>query len=382
MPSIKIHQQSEAPDPGHHIDYLPATFLAAVVWFLPSGTDSAAINSLSITFVSIVLEAVPFMFVGSLIGGIIEAFVSREWMIGVLPRRGWLTVCIAAGAGMLLPVCECGVVPVVRRLMGKGLPQSAAIAYLLGGPIVNPIVAISTALAYTFNWNIVALRLGLGYTTAVTIGLIIGRLFKDRIAINAQNSQDNRNPFSCGCISHIMTPDRTGKTGKETVGLEIIASETRTETLACGCSHRVQGTGWENRMGSAFLHAVDDFLSVGHYLVIGAFLAALAQTFIDRSVFMSITGIPFLSIVIMMVLAILLNLCSEADAFLAASFRGLMPLSAQMAFMLTGPMFDLKLLMMYKTVFKPRAIVALSALILVIVLGVSTGLEWIIGAAS
>ena len=144
---------------AHSIDYLPAFFLAAALVFLPSGSESGALNSLAIVFISIVLEAIPFMLIGSLVGGLIEAFVSRERMATFLPRKGWLTVCVAAGAGIVFPVCECAVVPVVRRLIGKGLPLSAAIAYLLGGPIVNPIVAASTTLAYAFDWRIVILRM-------------------------------------------------------------------------------------------------------------------------------------------------------------------------------------------------------------------------------
>ena len=118
---------------------------------------------------------------------------------------------------------------------------------------------------------------------------------------------------------------------------------------------------------------------MGHYLVIGAFIAALAQTYIDRSSFLSLTAAPVLSVVLMMALAILLNLCSEADAFIAASFRGLMPIPAQMAFLLTGPMFDLKLLLMYQSVFKRRAIVVLATLILAGVLAIAVGLEVING---
>jgi uncharacterized membrane protein YraQ (UPF0718 family) len=124
---------------------------------------------------------------------------------------------------------------------------------------------------------------------------------------------------------------------------------------------------------------MDDFLAVGHYLVIGAFIAALAQTYIDRSSFLSLTAVPVLAVVLMMILAILLNLCSEADAFIAASFQGLMPMPAQMAFMLTGPMFDLKLLFMYQTVFKRRAIAVLATLILLGILVVAVGLEMING---
>jgi uncharacterized membrane protein YraQ (UPF0718 family) len=124
---------------------------------------------------------------------------------------------------------------------------------------------------------------------------------------------------------------------------------------------------------------MDDFLAVGHYLVIGAFIAALAQTYIDRSSFLSLTAVPVLAVVLMMVLAILLNLCSEADAFIAASFQGLMPMPSQMAFMLTGPMFDLKLLLMYQSVFKRRTIAVLATLILAGVLAIAVGLEMVNG---
>ncbi len=334
---------------GTTIDYLPALFLAAALVFLPSGSESASLNSLAIVFVSIVLEAIPFMLIGSLVGGFIEAFISRERMATFLPRKGWLTVCIAAGAGIVFPVCECAVVPVVRRLIGKGLPFSAAIAYLLGGPIVNPIVAASTAMAYAFDWRIVILRMGLGYGIAVVIGMLMGGLFAGSEAIKDNGAALENNASSCSCHHH---------------------SHVHTHATS---------DNWVDKAGAAFTHAMDDFLAVGHYLVIGAFIAALAQTYIDRSSFLSLTSIPVLSVLLMMVLAILLNLCSEADAFIAASFQGLMPMPAQMAFLLTGPMFDLKLLLMYQSVFKRRAIVTLATLILGAVLAITVGLEMING---
>jgi uncharacterized membrane protein YraQ (UPF0718 family) len=146
----------------------------------------------------------------------------------------------------------------------------------------------------------------------------------------------------------------------------------------CGSSHGTSDR-WIDKAGEAFSHAKDDFLAVGHYLVIGAFIAALAQTYIDRSSFLSLAASPVLCVVLMMALAILLNLCSEADAFIAASFRGLMPIPAQMAFLLTGPMFDLKLLLMYQSLFKRRAIVVLASLILVAVLVTAIGIEMLNG---
>jgi uncharacterized membrane protein YraQ (UPF0718 family) len=372
------HENSTATR-GISIDFLPALFLAAALFFLPSGSESSALNSLAIVFVSIVLEAIPFMLVGSLVGGLIEAFVSRERMAALLPRKGWLTVCLAAGAGVVFPVCECAVVPVVRRLIGKGLPLSAAVAYLLGGPIVNPIVAASTALAYAFDWRVVALRLGLGYGIAVAIGMLMGRLFAGGGAVKDNGATFDSTVSSCGCQHHPMTQPLNGSATGTAQSFPLSTEQAgNTEACGCGCSHPVSDS-WLDKAGAAFAHAMDDFLAVGHYLVIGAFIAALAQTYIDRSSFLSLAAVPVLSVVLMMALAVLLNLCSEADAFIAASFRGLMPLPAQMAFLLTGPMFDLKLLLMYQSVFTRRAIAVLASLVLAAVLATSLGLEMLNG---
>jgi uncharacterized membrane protein YraQ (UPF0718 family) len=319
------------------------------------------------------------MLVGSLVGGFIEAFVSRERMAKIFPQKGWLAVCVAAAAGIVFPVCECAVVPVVRRLIGKGMPFSAAIAYLLGGPIVNPIVAASTALAYAFDWRIVLLRLGLGYGIAVVIGMLMGRLFGGTEALKDNGAVLMNNTLSNGCHHH---PQEHGHCETRSGPAQILTetSNQAGNSMACGCgSNHSTSESWVDKAGSAFYHAMDDFWAVGHYLVMGAFIAALAQTYIDRSSFLSFTAVPVLSVILMMALAILLNLCSEADAFIAASFQGLMPVSAQMAFLLTGPMLDLKLLLMYQSVFKRRAIVALASLIFVTVLALTVGLEMLNG---
>lgn len=309
------------------------------------------------------------MFVGALIGGLIESFVSRERMTSLLPQKSWLTVCIAAGAGTIFPVCECAVVPVVKRLLGKGLPLSAAVSYLLGGPIFNPIVAASTALAYSFYWKIVIIRMAFGYAIAVLIGLVMGHLFDKTNAIKEICLQQH-NPIQhmCSCGCHVNNKHVTKHSDKNKPDCEY------------ELHHPVVGVeAWLNKIAMAFQHASHDFLSVGHYLIIGAFVAAFAQTHLERSTFLYLSETPALSILLMMGLAILLNLCSEADAFISASFQGLIPLSAQAAFLLTGPMFDLKLLMMYQNIFQPKAIIYLALLILITVLGCSAGIELVDG---
>jgi len=322
-----------------------------MILVLPAGPHVGPYNALATIFASIVLEALPFMLFGAFVGGLIEAFVSRERMASLLPRTHLGTICTAAAMGLVFPVCECAVIPVVRRLIGKGLPFSAAIAYLLAGPIVNPIVAASTLLAYGLSWEVTVLRLGLGYLIAVTVAVIMGRLFPRRSALREGLDAVSVPACACGCTDSSLKPFSQ-------VTDALHAPSVRT------------------RMRQALRHGAADFLGVGHYLIIGAFVAALAQTFVDRSMLVDTMESPFVSVLLMSGLAVALNLCSEADAFIAASFRGLVPLPGQMAFMLIGPMFDLKLLLMYQIIFRKRAILALSLLILFLTVSCAAGLGY------
>ncbi len=340
-------------------------FVAGTVtlFFVAGKTES--VRTLSLIFASIVLEAVPFMLLGAVVGGLLEAFVSRERIASLLPKKRWQTVLIAAGLGMLFPVCECAIVPVVRRLARKGLPMAAAVAYLLGGPIANPIVGFSTAVAYRLHFGMAAARMLVGYAIAVAIGLLMDRIFAKRQALlDDGHAADDE---SCGC-GHDHDYDPAVSHGHDH------------DDGLCQCGHHhpqaPRDAGIGARLAAAMHHAADDFIGVGHYLVIGAFIAAIAQTYIDRSVFVQLAGMPVVSILLMMILAILLNLCSEADAFIAASFRTVMPMSAQMAFMLIGPMFDLKLLLMYQTLFRRRAIVVLATLIFLVVAAAAVAIHF------
>ncbi len=341
------HPVKPLPGAEQQSHLLEVGFLVLAVAVLVLGRRSPAVRTLSLLFSSIVLEALPFMLLGALAGGLVETFVSRERMISLLPRRQWLAVLAAASLGVFFPVCECAVVPVVRRLARKGLPVPAVIAYLLGAPIANPIVAASTAVAYRFDWRIVVSRLALGYAIAVAIGLGAGRLFRGRAVFVEGLHEGEDGAASCDCAYG----EETSEPGAPGIG------------------------GFGTRLGEAFRHAADDFLGVGHYFVMGAFVAALAQTFIDRGGFLRVAGQPVSAIVLMMALAVAINLCSEADAFVASSFSGLVPVSAQMAFLLLGPILDLKLLLMYQTLFRRRVIAILAGCMVVAVLAAALALH-------
>ena len=331
---------------------LRASFLFVAFAIPLSFAGAPWLNTLELVFVSIVLEALPFMLLGSMVSGLIEVFVSKDRLAGLLPKRPVLLVFMAAGLGVIFPVCECAIVPVVRRFLRKGVPLSAAIAYLLAGPVFNPVVAASTAVAYSSNtaWQtagIVAIRMLSAFFIAWGIGLIMGKRFPGNSALL----------------------EKPNKNGPDAAGTPVSAP--------CGC-HPESGPKIKEATGPRLLaalnHGVDDFLDVTQYLVAGAFIAGLLQTCVSRQTFLELAGIPLLSIPLMMLLALILNLCSEADAFIASSFRGTLPLSAQMAFMVLGPMLDMSL-----GVFRKRTIVILASLVLIAVLAVMILLHFLLG---
>ncbi|MDH3347887.1 MAG: permease [Desulfobulbaceae bacterium] len=301
---------------------LDSLFLAAAITVLTLLVrHDQMLGDFSITFLAIILEALPFMLVGSLAGGLIEVFMPDGLFDRLLKGKKYWAIFVGAGLGLIFPVCECAIIPVVRRLLGKGVPFSAAIAFLLGGPIVNPVVAASTATAYGFDWTMAGARLGFGYLIAVTVAFLMGSFFPDKKALKIIP------------LPMIMLND---------------AIKTKT-------SHKVS-------FFHVVRHAGDDFFEVGKFLVIGSFIAALLRTTIPVSVFETLSAGPFTAIAVMMTAAILLNLCSEADAFIAAGFRNILPESSQLAFMVLGPMLDIKLLLMYLPVFKKKAIITLALL--------------------
>ncbi|MDR0361064.1 MAG: permease [Planctomycetota bacterium] len=339
-----------------------AIVVVCAAYILPFvASDNETVGNFSVIFSSIMLEAMPFMLLGTLVGGVIEVFVSRERMESLLPRGAWASACVAAALGIVFPVCECAIVPVVRRLAGKGLPAAAAVAYLLAGPIVNPVVGLSTAMAYNFDWRPVVVRLGFGYLIAVCVALLLARIFRRGSLFapgvvhetgKSVHDGHGNGGVSCGCgHSHV----HHGKHGHE-------------HGCGCGHDHAAEGEGFFPRIAAVFNHALDDFMATAPYLVAGGAVAAVAQTCLERRLFLEMASSPALSSGAMILLAILLNLCSEADAFIAASFRGLVPFSAQMAFLMVGPMFDIKLLLMYRNFFKARAIPLLAGLVIVAVM--------------
>ena len=317
--------------------YFQIFFLAAAGWGAVVYGKTEAFKTFSIIFSAIILEAFPFMLMGALLGGFVEIFLSREQLVRILPKNPIKAIIMAAFMGICFPVCECAIVPVVRKFLQKGMPLGAAVAFLLGGPIVNPLVFSSTFVAYSFSWDMPLMRTFIGASIAVCIGILIHMFINEAQGIIPGRGDEHQ-------CSHSGT---------------------------CGCGHGSQDFSKQpflKKITAALSHAALDFYDIGKFLVIGAFIAAVLQTVISRQAFFSMATGAYTSIGLMMILAVILNLCSEADAFIAASLAPIgVPFSAQMAFMILGPMLDIKLIIMYLSVFTKKMIVTLCFSIVVFV---------------
>jgi uncharacterized protein len=252
--------------------------------------DKPAIANWATVFVAITLQAVPFLVLGVTISAAIAAYVPPTLLTRLLPSRGQAAVPVAALAGALLPGCECGSVPIARRLIDRGAPAAAALAFLLAAPAINPVVLVATAVAFPGRPEMVAARFLASLLASVLVGWCWLRIGRADLLRSRGRSHEH--------------------------------GGTRREVLLATASH--------------------DFLSAGGFLIIGAATAATLQTVVPRSVLDHLAGSGALALLALGVLAVVMAICSEADAFIAASLRQFSP-TAQLAFMVVGPMVDVKL---------------------------------------
>ena len=281
----------------------------------------AEIQNFLLIFSSLLIEAVPFVLLGAVVSAGIEVFVPPRFFekLTSLPRP--LQLPAAALSGFAFPVCECGSVPVARRLAAKGLSPAAAVTFMLAAPILNPVVIASTFVAYRGRdtlWAMVLGRAGLGLIAAVAVGWVVANKTKDEL-LRPRPGDDHHH------------------------------HEDSTKTSAF------------------FAHLAGDFLFMGRYLVLGAVVAAALQTFVPQDVIGSVAGTPVVDLLALMALAFVLSLCSESDAFVAASFVQFGP-GAQLAFLVFGPMVDTKLGFLYSATFTRgffrMVVVAVAAVVL------------------
>jgi uncharacterized membrane protein YraQ (UPF0718 family) len=287
--------------------------------------DSPAMQTFATVFVSLVIQAIPFLVLGVVISAVIAVFVPASFFAKALPKHPAFAVPVAGIAGVALPGCECGSVPVAGGLLRRGVTPAAAFAFLLSAPAINPVVLVATAVAFPGKPEMVFARFLASAVTAMFMGWLWLRL---------------------GKAEWIKLPRRPDLDGMS-----------KWDAFWTSCRH--------------------DFVSAGGFLVIGGITAAVLNVTVPEAWLQAVADYPVLPIVVLALLAVVLSICSEADAFIAASLTQF-SLTARLAFLVVGPMIDIKLFAMQVGTFGRGFALRFAPTTFVMAILVSVGVGWLV----
>ncbi|NDF62386.1 MAG: permease [Synechococcaceae bacterium WBB_3_034] len=298
-------------------------------------------------FQGLLLEALPFLLIGVLIAGLARWLSPGGRWLQRLPRHPLLGPLVGAGLGFALPACECGNVPVARRLLADGAPLGTALGFLFAAPVLNPIVLASTWAAFPHQPWLLAARPLAALLLALALAAVLQQLPEGELLEPA-----------------LLEERRLGQPLAVLGLLERRSGLVGAEPAAPRANARPQRPSWS----SVLEHSSREFLDLATLLVMGCAIAALVQTLLPRDWLLAVGSSPTLSVLSLMLLAVVVSVCSSVDAFLALGFAAQITPGALLAFLVLGPVVDLKLLGLFGVVLRPRAIALTAATSGVVVL--------------
>lgn len=286
------------------------------------------------SYLGIIVEALPFLLIGAVLSALIQIYLSDELIKKIIPKNSIIAYFIAAISGILFPVCECAIVPITRSLIKKGLPIGVGITFMLAVPIVNPVVIMSTYYAFPNNINIVIYRTIGGVIGALIVGMIVGLIYDKKKNTEVLKSEEVALYCDCCTFSNNYYISLKGK------------------------------------IKNLVLNASNEFLNISVYFILGALLSSIFVVFLQDSLINNMTSGKIVGIGVMMLLGFLLSLCSEADAFVAKGFMDNFGVAGVIAFLILGPMMDLKNLILSFGFFKKKFVLQLLLIICIVVFGI------------
>lgn len=298
--------------------------------------DLQNLINFKIILLSIVIEAFPFVLLSVLVSAGMNHFLSESTLQKCIPKNTLLGLLLAALLGILFPVCDCGMVPIVRRLLLKGVPLRFAVTFMLAAPIINPVVTTATWFAFNGNSLMLLYRLTAAFAIACCAGLTVDLLFGGN-ALRQASHESPEAACSCGC--HASPVPRQAS--------------------------------FAEKIMNTFRDAGVEFFDMGKYLLLGAMLGAALQILLPRQLLLGLGQDPLYSVIAMLLLAFSVSVCSSADAFIAASFSSSFTPGSLIAFMVFGPMIDAKNLLMLLHVFRTRFVATLTVLVILLCGGIA-----------
>ncbi|MCL6752592.1 permease [Nostoc sp. CCCryo 231-06] len=323
-------------------------------------------------FLSLLVEAMPFLLLGVLFSSLLLFFVDERKLVEKMPKNPLLGALVGSMIGFFFPVCECGNVPVARRFLIQGVPTPVAIGFLLAAPTINPIVIWSTWTAFRDQPEIVVLRV----VFSLAIATIIGYAF---------SFQKDLNPIVQPAIARYMkfnppAQPQTKRRGKryqvqqEATVPNLLQSGTYILGGKAGIPLRIDPNlvpptlistsdkPLADKLRLVVDNSIQELRELGGVMILGSAIAAAIQVLAPRELILSLGAGPISSIVVMLILAVVVSICSTVDSFFALSFASTFSSGSLLAFLVFGPMIDIKSVGLMLSIFKPKTIFYLFAL--------------------
>ena len=304
-------------------------------------------RDIAIYFTTIMLEAIPFLLLGALISAIIEEFVSEERISKMIPKNRVLGSLVGIFLGLFIPACDCAVIPIAMRLKKKKVPTNVIVSFMLASPIISPVVLLSTFFAFGETEKMLLFGLEMpklfvyrtifGILVALVVGIILDIVCKDSV-LKEEGSVVNHEHHHHG-HEHIHTCNHHHE--------------------GCSCSAHEKETGPIGRVKNIINIMYGDFMGIISYMAVGAILAATMQILLPISNIGGIVQNKYISTFIMMLLAFALSLCSTSDAFIARTFMNSLSKNSILAFILLGPMIDIKNTIVLNKSFNKKFVIVL-----------------------
>ncbi|BAY64467.1 permease [Calothrix brevissima NIES-22] len=324
-------------------------------------------------FLSLLVEAIPFLLLGVLFSSVLLFFVDERKLVEKMPRNPLLGALVGSTIGFLFPVCECGNVPVARRLLMQGVPTPVAIGFLLAAPTINPIVIWSTWTAFRDQPEIVVLRVVFSLAIATTVGFIFS--FQKDLSPIVQPAIARYLKFNPPAQPETTRRGRRSPTQQNTPNSGLLKSGTYILGGRSGGTTRIDNNlissttpsspsqkPLPDKLRLVVDNIVQELRELGGVMVLGSAIAAAIQVLAPRELILSLGAGPISSIVAMLVLAAVVSICSTVDSFFALSFASTFTSGSLLAFLVFGPMIDIKGVGLMLSIFKAKALFYLFAL--------------------
>ena len=323
-------------------------------------------------FLSLLVEAIPFLLLGVLLSSLLLFFVDERKLAERLPKNPLIGALVGSLVGFLFPVCECGNVPVARRLIMQGAPTPVAIGFLLAAPTINPIVIWATWTAFRDQPEIVVLRVILSLLIATIIGFafsfqkdltpIVQPALARYLKYNPPEQSPSQSISQATRAKQQSTASSLLQSGTYIIGGKS-GSAIPMESIAVNGNviqdpKKNRAQKWQQVIDNT----IQEFRELGAVLILGSAIAAAIQVLAPRTLILSLGSGPISSIVAMLILATVVSICSTVDSFFALSFASTFTTGSLLAFLVFGPMIDLKGIGLMLSIFKPRAVFYLFAL--------------------